>query len=57
MQIGVIIAVELIYIILAIVLSLRIINLVQLEGYKLVYRFAAVFLRFWLSVWEIIICN
>ena len=36
MQIGVIIAVELIYIILAIVLSLRIINLVQLEGYKLV---------------------
>ncbi len=36
MQIGVIIAVEIIYIILAIVLSLRIINLVQLEGYKLV---------------------
>lgn len=36
MQIGVIVAVEIIYVILAIVLSLRIVNLVQLEGYKLV---------------------
>lgn len=36
MQIGVIIAIEIIYVVLAIVLALRIVNLVQLEGYKLV---------------------
>lgn len=36
MQIGFIVAVELIYVILAAVLSLRVMNLVQLEGYRVV---------------------
>ena len=59
MQIGVVLAVELIYSILAVVLSLRIINLVQLEGYRVVNskKMKNIRLKLYGSAISVTICN
>lgn len=59
MQIGVIAATGVVFWILAIVLSLRIVNLVQLEGYKLVNsrKMKSIKLKLWGSAVCITLCN
>ena len=59
MQIGIVVTAELIFCIIAVVLSLRIINLVQLEGYKVVNskKMKKIRLKLYGSAISITLCN